>query len=70
MAVALPPTLNVRLLLAVGDGEPVELGVLEAPGVKVRPLPDGQPGFEVVYSSRRWRRQMRRFLRAAARAMR
>ena len=69
MAVALPPTLDVRLLIAVGDGEPVELGVLEAPGVKTRPLPDGRPGVELVFSPRRWRRLMRRFLRAAARAV-
>lgn len=69
MAVALPPTLNVRLLIAVGDGEPMELGVLEAPGVKTRPLPDGAPGVELVFRPRRWRRSIRRFLRAAARAV-
>ena len=70
MAVALPPTLNVRLLIAVGDGDPIELGTIEAPGVTTRPLPDGAPGVELVYSSRGFRRAFRRFFRAAARAMR
>lgn len=69
MAVALPSTLNVRLLIAVGDEEPIELGTLQAPGVKMRPLPGGEPGSLLVFKKRAWRRSLRRFFRAAARAI-
>lgn len=68
MAVVIPSTLNVRVLIVVGDGEPIELGVVDHPGVKARALPAGGPGAELVFSTRQWRRRMRRFFRAAARA--
>lgn len=69
MAITVGPTLSVRVLLAVGDNEPIELGAVEAP-LKARPLPNGERGVELVFSTRKWRRQMRRFFRAAARASR
>lgn len=68
-ALSLPSTLNVRILIQIGDEEPIELGLLEAPGVKARPLPDGQPGALLVFKPRAWRRSLRRFLRVAARSV-
>lgn len=69
MAVAIPGAPNVRVLLQVGDDpELVELGVIEAPGISTRPLAKGA-GVELVLDARRWRRSIRRFFRAVARAV-
>lgn len=60
-------TPEARILLQVADGEPVELasmplGVVEASG-------EG-PIAELVFSPRRFRRDLRRLLRGLARAVR
>ncbi|QDP45513.1 hypothetical protein SEA_FUZZBUSTER_29 [Microbacterium phage FuzzBuster] len=66
----LPSTLDMRLLIQVGDNEPIELGTIEAPGVTAHPLPGGEPGVELRYNARKFRRIFRRTLRAMARAIR
>lgn len=68
MAVMLPRTLDVRILMQVGDSPPIELGTLEAPGVTVRATSDG-PRSELAFNPRKWRRSLRRALRLLARSI-
>lgn len=62
-----PPKLKYRILIAVGDNDPIELGTIDVP-LKSKPLPNGEPGIELAIDERKQRRAFRRFFRTAARA--
>ena len=59
---------EVRLLAAVGDADPVEIGTLSMP-LRAHADPNGGPGVTVTHDRARMRRDMKRALRAAARAI-
>lgn len=59
------PAMPVRLMLALGDAEPVEIATVETDW-SIRTRRDGT----LVFSVRRFRRSMRKMFRALARGVR